>query len=88
MESSTGECMKYVAPFLIGLSILISNLIVWKIGDKAGYDRGLNEGVDMYHQLCYNSSDGRIMMAPDNTVVYCYPLTKLLEKELDKQSGT
>ena len=76
--------MKYVAPLLIGLSILISNLIVWKIGDKAGYDRGVNDGVDMYHQLCYNSSEGRLMWNKDETVVVCAPLTKM-QKELDKQ---
>lgn len=79
--------MKYIAPILIGLAIIVSNLIVYKFSELTGYKRGLNEGVDMYHQLCYNSSDGRIVIHDDGTVVMCAPLTKIIQ-ELDKQSGT
>lgn len=79
--------MKYTAPILIGLAIIISNLIVYKASELTGYKRGLTEGVDMYHQLCYNSPEGRIMLNNDNTVVMCAPLTKIIQ-ELDKQPKT
>lgn len=79
--------MKYTAPILIGLAIIISNLIVYKFSELAGYKRGLTEGIDMYHQLCYNSPDSRIAIHDDGTVVMCAPLTKIIQG-LDKQPKT
>ena len=85
--------MNYVTPILIGLSIVISNLIVWKVGDVNGYNRGIYAGIDKFHALCYDV--GGYIFDDKGRVVECRPsghaskeeLEKYLKKELDKAPG-
>ena len=47
-------------------------------GWKTAYSKGLEEGVDFYHQMCYNN--GGVVFDEQGRVVLCGPLTQIPEE--------
>lgn len=63
------------------LAALLALLGTTVLGYWTGKEDGIAEGVDKYHNLCYNVG-GYAVDQNNGTVVMCQPLTQLPEPEL------
>lgn len=75
---------KYVPIVLISCLYAVSLVITYKIGYGKGHFDGVGEGVDMYHQICYNGEPPTLMFNDSGTVVICAPLTEVPQEEVRK----
>ena len=61
----------------------VSLAISWKLGQHAGHEKGVIEGIDAYHQICYDGyPPTQIMDNNTGTVVICAPLVQVPQEEL------
>lgn len=76
---------KYVPIVLISAFYAVSLLSVWKFGQHDGHTKGVIEGIDAYHQICYNGyPPTQIMDNNTGTVVICAPMVKVPQEEIKK----
>lgn len=72
---------KYIAYVAIAGVLLAGALGYGSVKLKDHY---IKQGLDMYHNQCYNT--GGIIINEQGTVVQCRPLTQIPKKELDNFS--
>lgn len=61
---------------LVGVSVVSAVLMV------AFYQHGIQKGIDMYHNQCYNFKEGFVVR--NNQVVKCEALTTIPDSEMKK----
>lgn len=67
--------------------LLASYAILWKVGNTAGYNEGLTDGIDAYHNLCYTNPGTMMLSEHYRTVVLCGPLVEVPEEEIKKYNS-